>query len=47
LEAITEALRHALKTFATNAPNWIRAHTTPDWVNHYGLRASEYRLAKG
>src|SRR5258706_5474120 len=27
-------------------PEWLRAHTTPDWVDRYGLRASEFRLPK-
>jgi hypothetical protein len=46
-EAVTETLRHALNILATVAPAWRRVHTTPDWVDRYGLRASEYRLPKG
>jgi transposase len=47
LETVTETLRHTLNVLATIAPDWVRAHTTPDWVDRYGLRASEYRLPKG
>jgi hypothetical protein len=46
LEVVTETLRHALNMLATTAPEWLRAHTTPDWVDRYGLRASEFRLPK-
>lgn len=46
LETVTETLRHALNILATHAPDWLRSHTTPDWVDRYGLRASEYRLPK-
>ncbi len=47
LETVTETLRHVLNTLAPIAPDWVRAHTTPDWVDRYGLRASEFRLPKG
>ncbi len=47
LECVTETLRHALNELATAAPQWLRGHTTSDWVDRYGLRASEYRLPKG
>lgn len=40
LEIITETLRHALNMLATNHAKWLRAHTTADWVDRYGLRAS-------
>jgi transposase len=46
LECVTETLRHALNVLATSAPQWLRTHTTPEWVDRYGLRASEYRLPK-
>ena len=46
LETVTETLRHALNMLATHVPAWLRSHTTPDWVDRYGLRASEYRLPK-
>ncbi|MEI7645098.1 MAG: IS1182 family transposase [Chloroflexales bacterium] len=47
LEIVTETLRHALNVLATTHPEWLRAHTTAEWVDRYGLRASEYRLPKG
>jgi hypothetical protein len=47
LETVTETLRHVLTTLAPLAPDWVRAHTSPDWVDRYGLRASEFRLPKG
>lgn len=47
LEVVTETLRHALNRLATQDPDWLRAHTTAEWVDRYGLRASEYRLPKG
>ena len=46
LEVVGETLRHALNALATTAPDWLRAHTTPAWVDRYGLRASEFRLPK-
>jgi transposase len=47
LETVTETLRHVLNVLAPLVPNWLRSQTTPDWVDRYGLRASEYRLPKG
>ncbi len=47
MEGVMETLRHALNVLATTAPEWLRAHTTPAWVDRYGLRASEFRLPKG
>jgi transposase len=46
LEVVTETIRHALNVLATTIPDWLRAHTTPDWVDRYGLRASEFRLPR-
>lgn len=46
LETVTETLRYALNMLATLAPDWLRSQTTPEWVDRYGLRASEYRLPK-
>jgi transposase len=47
VEGVTETLRHALNALATAAPEWLHAHTTSDWVDRYGPRASAYRLPKG
>lgn len=41
LEIVTETLRHALHVRAATYPAWLRAHTTPEWVDRYGLRASD------
>jgi hypothetical protein len=46
VETVTETLRHALNILATRAPDWLRSHTAPEWVERYCLRASEYRLPK-
>jgi len=46
LEAVTETLRAALNVLAVAAPDWLRAHTTAEWVDRYGLRASDFRLPK-
>ncbi len=47
LECVTETLRHALNELASVAPQWLRVQTTADWVERYGVRASDYRLPKG
>src|SRR3954454_13227477 len=47
LECAVETLRHALTSLAVVAPDWIRAHARPDWVDRYGPRADDYRLPKG
>lgn len=47
LEVVTETLRYALNTLATVNPEWLRGQTTAEWVDRYGLRASEYRVPKG
>lgn len=46
LEGVAETLRHALDELATLAPEWLLAHTTPEWVDRYGLRAREFWLPK-
>lgn len=46
LEVVTETVRHALNVLARVEPDWLRAHTTAEWVDRYGLRASEFRLPK-
>ena len=46
LEVVTETVRHALNVLATTLPDWLRAHTTADWVDRDGLRASECRLPR-
>ena len=44
VECVTETLRHTLNMLATVAPDWLRAHTEPAWVERYGPRASNFRL---
>ena len=46
LECVTETMRHALKSLAVAAPDWLRAHAEPDWAERYGHRAMDDRLAK-
>jgi transposase len=44
LESVGETLRHTLNVLAVVAPDWIRAHSQPEWVDRYGPRCEEYRL---
>ncbi len=46
LELVVETMRYALNTLATTAPEWLLAHSDPDWVDRYRERASDYRLPK-
>lgn len=47
LELVGETLRHALNSLAVAAPDWLRAHSRPDWVERYGARVQNYRLPSG
>jgi len=47
LESVGTTMRNALNTLAVAAPEWLRAHTEPDWIERYGARVDEYRLPKG
>src|SRR5262249_33591395 len=38
LGCATEALRHALNSLAVVAPEWLRGHSPPEWVERYGRR---------
>jgi transposase len=44
LGCATEALRHALNSLAVVAPEWLRGHSTPEWVGRYGRRSDESRF---
>jgi len=44
LECVTETLRHALNSLAVVAPDWLQAHSQPEWIDRYGRRAEEARL---
>ncbi len=46
LESVGETLRAALNDLAQVAPEWLRAHTQPDWGERYGHRVEHYRLPK-
>lgn len=46
LEVVTETLRHTLNVVAKQEGDWLRAHSRAEWVDRYGLRASEFRLPK-
>jgi transposase len=47
LESVGETLRHALNVLAIVAPDWVRAHSQPEWVDRYGPRCEEERLPTG
>src|SRR6266498_1927591 len=38
LESVGTTMRNALNTLAVAAPEWLRAHTEPDWIERYGAR---------
>src|SRR5215210_4336776 len=45
LQCAIETLRHALNSLAVVAPDWLRAHSQPEWVSRYERRFEEQRLA--
>ena len=47
LECSGETLRHALKTVATVAPDWLRTWVPTVWFARYSQRIDEYRLPPG
>ena len=47
LEQVAETMRAALDALAVAAPDWLRAHTPPEWLERYGRRVEEYRLPQG
>ena len=46
LECAVETLRAALNVLATVAPEWLRAHANPAWVERYAKRADEYHMPR-
>jgi transposase len=44
LELVGETLRHALNSVALVAPDWLRAHSSPEWVERYAGRLEDARL---
>ena len=44
VELVTETMRHALTVLADFAPDWLRAHGRPEWVERYERRPEADRL---
>lgn len=47
LQCVQETMRATLNSLAVIAPQWLRAHSDPEWVDTYGPRADDYRLPPG
>jgi transposase len=47
LLCVWETMRAALGSLAVVAPDWLRAHSHADWVEHYGPRSEESHLPEG
>lgn len=43
---MAETLRHALDVLADAAPDWLRAHVTPAWVDRYRLHSGGFGWPK-
>ena len=46
VQLVGETVRAALNALAVAAPDWLRPHLRPEWVERYGPRVEEYRLPK-
>jgi transposase len=44
---VWETMRAALNSLAVAAPDWLRAHSHPEWVKRYGPRSEDSRLPVG
>ncbi len=44
VECVGATLRHALNSLAVVVPQWVLAHSHPDWVERYGPRFLDDRL---
>jgi transposase len=44
LESLGETMRHTLNALAVVAPEWVVAHSRPEWVERYERRFEEQRL---
>jgi len=44
LMCVGEAMRFALNSLAVAAPEWLLAHSDPEWLDRYGHRIEESRL---
>jgi len=46
LEIVGETVRYGLNVLSIVAPDWLRIHIKPEWIERYGERIDEYRLPK-
>jgi transposase len=46
LENVGETMRHTLNRLAREAPDWLRGHMPPEWLDRYGKRFENWRLPK-
>jgi transposase len=44
---VWETMRAALNSLAVAAPDWLRAHSQPEWVERYGPRSEDSRSPLG
>ncbi|EFH88213.1 transposase [Ktedonobacter racemifer] len=44
---VWETMRAALNSLAVAAPDWLRAHSQPEWVEQYGPRSKDSRSPVG
>ncbi|APT30067.1 hypothetical protein MCBMB27_00776 [Methylobacterium phyllosphaerae] len=42
-----ETLRAALNALAVVAPDWLRAHTDPNWIERYGRSIDDFHIPQG
>jgi len=47
LQCAIETLRSALNSLAVVAPEWLRLHSQPEWVERYSPRGPDVRLPNG
>jgi transposase len=47
LECVTETLRAALNALASAAPEWLRVHADPAWLERYDRRAGDHEVPQG
>ncbi len=47
LQCVGETLRYALNSLAAAAPEWLREHSKPEWVERYAERAVDYPVEPG
>jgi transposase len=47
LQCVGETLRFALNSLAVTAPEWLREHSKPEWVERYAERAVDHPIEAG